>query len=166
MQSNRAENILPKLTAQNDFFVTNWQLTGPLIGNQHSNSVIKEIYPQLPLKVNADYLKLNNKKYPGKALGYWLAIPNPQNPKQSILLIGGNDLSKVKYRKGIPAEDGCYEFEVVEYKGNEIEYQDWGWITEEKINQHIKQTQYECQLKGKIIKEVILGKSFFCGDME
>ena len=99
-----------------------------LIGNQRSNSVIKEIYPQLPLKVNTDYLKLNNKKYQGKALGYWLAMPNPQNPKQSILLIGGNNLSKVKPRKGIPAEDGCYEFELVEYKGNLCWMLDQGYL--------------------------------------
>ncbi|TGV03424.1 PHB depolymerase family esterase [Flavivirga rizhaonensis] len=101
-----------------------------LLGNQYTNKIFKAIYKQTPLKVEKDYIELDGRKFKGNALGYYMVYPNPLNPKKYMVLIGGNDLSKVTLDKRNLAEDGFFDYEIFNYRYRIAEIIDKGYFNQ------------------------------------
>ena len=60
-------------------------------------------------------IQLLTKTFTGTALGYYMLYPNPENPKKYVVLWGGNNLQHVIPRKGIPALNGYFDYEIYSY---------------------------------------------------
>jgi len=83
-----------------------------LFGNPKSNKVFDELSKDLPLSINENSITLGKRTFEGKSLEFYFNYPNPKNHEKYLVLIGGNDLQKVKPRNVNLAHSGYYDYEI------------------------------------------------------
>ncbi len=62
-----------------------------LLGNAASNSYVRSIITNIPLKVAPNYIKIGSKEMLGNSLGFYMLYPNPLNKQKYIAVIGYNN---------------------------------------------------------------------------
>lgn len=75
-----------------------------LLGNEHSNSIIKKHKEVLPLEVSNSYITISDHRFEGKYLNYYLIYPNPENKGGYIGILGSNNTESFR----LASEESSY----------------------------------------------------------
>ena len=88
-----------------------------LCGTNETNHLIQKIIPELPLKIEENYIRINDNEYTGENLHLNMIYPNPLNKNKYILLLISNGTQYYsEVIKDMPYK-GWYDYEV--YQNNE-----------------------------------------------
>lgn len=81
-----------------------------LIGNDQSNSVWSRMENTLPVRLENEQVKLGSRTWSGRALGIQAVIPSPVYPGRTIVLVGGQQIEKVRLPKINFFLEGWYSY--------------------------------------------------------
>ena len=83
-----------------------------LIGNAETNSVLRELLPKVPLRIERDYISLGDKRYDGNGLGVAAIYPNPLNLEKYIVIAGANGHDGYRLIESNLSLKGWYDFAI------------------------------------------------------
>ena len=90
-----------------------------LVGDNATNSIIRRIGDELPLRATSGHISLSGKEFEGQVLGYEFIAPNPLRPGRYVVVIGMNQWTAIKYWRLHPSRDGISDYFVYDLSGSE-----------------------------------------------
>jgi len=79
-----------------------------LIGNAQTNGVWRKLNDRLPVVLTGNHVRIQEREWDGDSLGIQVAVQHPQYAKRTVVLIGGENLSKVDFGTMDLSIDGWY----------------------------------------------------------
>ncbi len=83
-----------------------------LLGNAETNSLLRELLPKVPLRIERDYISLGDKRYDGNGLGIAAIYPNPLNPEKYIVIAAANGHDGYRLIESNLSLKGWYDFAI------------------------------------------------------
>ena len=109
------EDYLQDCLHKKDYEITGQEIEQKnlvLFGNDQTNSFVKRVIGQVPVKFSTTGIAVGSKTYQGANLGVRLIYPNPLNKNRYIVIIGGNDMTNLPFDAKCLAIEGWYDFMV------------------------------------------------------
>ncbi|MFL6332854.1 MAG: prolyl oligopeptidase family serine peptidase [Pyrinomonadaceae bacterium] len=83
-----------------------------LLGDAETNSLIKKVLPDIPLRIDAESVSVGGQRYEGKNLGVELIYPNPLDKDRYVIILGANNAVGYQRLESNPSQNAWYDFAV------------------------------------------------------